>query len=232
MRPTEENLATYTSFTSKYPSDLLVNLPNTSYVFTMEDIDINNNFRISGHNKNPVKIIRCRATSIRCYSINAKITHCITGLSCSSDTLTSVYCNNSYLRTLGGKFIVDNCHIQHLESCNESVITNCMIDGYGVNSIPVGNRVSYCVCTDEANIFWKINSTTNTVISTKWPYSADSFTLSEEDSAQYLGDDGTQVGAYGGMNPFTDKNPYPLVKKLAVKSNNEDGVLKVKIDVE
>ena len=84
------------------------------------------------------------------------------------------------------------------------------------------------------SIFTHINSTTNRIVEFTWPTATyqQTFVLPEEVATNYLGDDGTQVGMLGGTNPFTDKSSNPQVKKLAVKSSAENGVLKVKIDVE
>ena len=59
-----------------------------------------------------------------------------------------------------------------------------------------------------------------------------SFELTDEAAAQYLGDDGTQVGVYGGNSPFNINLANPQVTKFTVNSSTENGQLKVKINVE
>lgn len=57
--------------------------------------------------------------------------------------------------------------------------------------------------------------------------------LTDEAAAQYLGDDGTQVGVYGGARGFTDvpSNPQVTSKEIAPQSD-ANGKLAVKITVE
>ena len=59
------------------------------------------------------------------------------------------------------------------------------------------------------------------------------YELTAEAARQYLGDDGTQVGIYGGDTPFTDvpTNPQITSRQIATKTDN-DGKLSVKITVE
>ena len=59
------------------------------------------------------------------------------------------------------------------------------------------------------------------------------YKLTEEAAAQFLGNDGTQVGIYGGQIPFSDvpTNPQIVSKNIASQSD-ENGKLSVKITVE
>lgn len=64
------------------------------------------------------------------------------------------------------------------------------------------------------------------------PAITETFELTETAAATYLGDDGTQVGIYGGTNPFNPTPTNPQVKKFTVSSTTEGDQLKVKINVE
>ena len=56
--------------------------------------------------------------------------------------------------------------------------------------------------------------------------------LKEEAAATYLGTDGTEVGIYGGLYPYTLMPDNPLVTKCDVANKTtEDGKLKVEIEV-
>ena len=59
-----------------------------------------------------------------------------------------------------------------------------------------------------------------------------SFELTETAATTYLGDDGKQVGIYGGTNPFAPTPTNPQVKKFTIDSTTSDGKLKVTINVE
>ena len=60
----------------------------------------------------------------------------------------------------------------------------------------------------------------------------ETYELTEEAAATYLGNDGTQVGIYGGSSPFNANPTSPQVTKFSVNSTTENGQLKVKINVE
>ncbi len=64
------------------------------------------------------------------------------------------------------------------------------------------------------------------------PAITETFELTETAVATYLGDDGTQVGIYGGTNPFNPTPTNPQVKKFTVSSTTEGDQLKVKINVQ
>lgn len=79
--------------------------------------------------------------------------------------------------------------------------------------------------TAYANVFKTLKNLSNISI-------YETFELTTTAAAQYLGDDGTQVGIYGGNNPFNLDSTNPQVTKFSVSSTNENGQLKVKINVE
>ena len=64
-----------------------------------------------------------------------------------------------------------------------------------------------------------------------WEFSED-YQLTDEAAATYLGDDGTQVGMYGGANPYSKQLSYPVITRCEVGNRtNEDGTLTVNIEV-
>lgn len=58
------------------------------------------------------------------------------------------------------------------------------------------------------------------------------YMLTTNAAATYLGDDGKQVGIYGGPTPFNPLPNNPQIKKFVVDSSTEGGKLNVKINVE
>lgn len=89
--------------------------------------------------------------------------------------------------------------------------TNVMVEGEGE--------------TAYANVFKTLRNISNMNI-------YETFELTDVAAAQYLGDDGKQVGIYGGNNPFNLDSTNPQVTKFSVSSTNENGQLKIKINVE
>ena len=89
--------------------------------------------------------------------------------------------------------------------------TNIMVDGQGE--------------TAYANVFKTLKD-----VRTSSLY--ETFELTDVAKTTYLGEDGTQVGIYGGTAPFTLEPTNPQVTKFVVSSTTEGGQLIVKINVE
>ena len=60
----------------------------------------------------------------------------------------------------------------------------------------------------------------------------ETFELTEEAKSKYLGDDGTQVGIYGGIYPYNPTTTAPQIKKFDVaRKSTAEGKLQVDIEV-
>lgn len=59
----------------------------------------------------------------------------------------------------------------------------------------------------------------------------ETFELTDDAKATYLGDDGTQVGIYGGEYPFNTTLSYPQFTKATVAKKAVDGKLSVNIEL-
>lgn len=115
------------------------------------------------------------------------------------------------------------------------------------NSIPANTY--HCVALSDVgtsktyeDLFGDLKNSTNKVASTAEVFKAytggvspsmdqDQYVLTDEAKTKFLGDDGTQVGIYGGSNPFTTIPSNPRIMNFSVLTNNEDGTLKVKLNV-
>ena len=61
---------------------------------------------------------------------------------------------------------------------------------------------------------------------------AETLELTDEAKTTYLGVDGTEVGMYGGLQPYNTTPSYPLITKMAVnKETDDEGKLGVTIEV-
>lgn len=59
-----------------------------------------------------------------------------------------------------------------------------------------------------------------------------SFVLTQTAKTQYLGNDGTEVGIYGGLVPFSEYPSFPRIISMSVgKKATSDGKLNVDIEV-
>jgi hypothetical protein len=58
------------------------------------------------------------------------------------------------------------------------------------------------------------------------------FELQDSIAANYLCLDGTQIGVYGGLHPFSPKVTSPVIKNINVaQRNNSEGKLEVNIEM-
>ena len=60
----------------------------------------------------------------------------------------------------------------------------------------------------------------------------ETFELTDDAKAKYLGTDGKEVGLYGGFQPFSATPSYPLITKMEVDGQTDaNGTLGVTIEV-
>jgi len=132
-----------------------------------------------------------------------------------------------------------------LSYIKNSTLTNCVIVGSNemVGSLPNSTFCYNCVATGTAtkafnNVAGANNIVVNDVSAVMKEFTGTnyndgiSFALTDEAASTYLGSDGTQVGMYGGLLPFTPM-PYTLqITKCNVASKSTvDGKLSVEIEV-
>lgn len=145
-------------------------------------------------------------------------TNCIVGgaVESYSHFINSILIMNTYFYSLPETCTAHNCIGITTESTNSIFAniadpSNVMIDGAGETA------------------YAKIFKTLKNVGS---PSLYETFELTDAAKTTYLGDDGTQVGVYGGTAPFTLESTNPQVTKFVVSSTTEGSQLKVKINVE
>ena len=127
---------------------------------------------------------------------------------------------------------------------------NCIICGTGqLSSLCEAHMcIGINLATPSKNIFENIIDTSNSMVVndkglgdyslvfktlTRLNVAIDSnYELTEAAAATYLGEDGTQVGIYGGATPYDPTPTNPLMKKFILNSTTEGNQLKVKINVE
>ena len=177
-------------------------------------------------------------TTLNCYN-------CIIKYAYSDGLYTS---SNSYAI---GKITATNCILGYRNDLPRSVLVNCIVIddwGYTLSSECLANNcvgMNHYYNDDNRNIFSNVYAP-NTMLEGYKPYSSifktfadignlpygETYELTDEAAAQYLGEDGTQVGVYGGTSPFNLSLTNPQITKFSVSSATENGQLKVKINVE
>lgn len=154
--------------------------------------------------------------------------------------------------------IAENCIIGYMSGeIQYSMMKNCILYPRHDQFWPIEETASceYCLGIDvfvegDQNVFTNITYSSNQTIykydifkTLRWDpepitwYSVakytdtETFELTDEAAATYLGSDGTQVGMYGGKFPFTTTLSYPQFTKATVAKEAVDGKLNVNIEI-
>ena len=155
------------------------------------------------------------------------------------------------------KIVATNClvNLDHT-SVPYSVFTNCIITSeygwYGNYPLPETCSAQNCLginSVETTDLFVNISNPSNIMVEGSGkdaftpifktlellktnPAFTETYELTETAAATYLGDDGTQVGIYGGVTPYNPTPTNPQIKKFTVNSTTEGEQLKVRINVE
>lgn len=137
----------------------------------------------------------------------------------STSTLMADHCD---ILVSSGVGTFKNCIFNCIYT-TESIVEKCVYYS-GDSKFEMGNRrLSY----EEWQTFFKKGED-------DWSsYNFDTATFELSNPSEFLGNDGTQVGIYGGETPFTDVPTNPqITKKEIAKQATAEGKLSVKITVE
>jgi len=146
--------------------------------------------------------------------------------------------NQNAVNTIYNSVLVCNNNI-HL---NNSTITNSIIataQGNSVTNTTFHNCIG--IQTIDSSLFvGQLNTTNMTVDNYDDVFETftgevtyeNSYQLKEEISNSFLGNDGTEVGIYGGMRPYNPRPPYMIIKTINVAGRTtEDDKLNVEIEL-
>lgn len=189
---------------------------------------------------NNALLVNCYvAGGYRAYSLSATSTvqfiNCfVRGLSnsnTSGEKMNASFINCLLYRAYNGGYF---------EDFNSSYFLNCVFYNYDTyNSAQIKlkstNLAEYCVAVGCSGLFSDIQNGSYM----NWTTTAQDFfkstyiyELTDEAKTRYLGDDGTEVGLYGGMMPYNLTPLYPRITKMNVaKRTTNDGKLSVDIEV-
>ena len=136
-----------------------------------------------------------------------------------------------------------NCIIRDADRTKECRFVNSIIYtiDYGYRNIQSTSVANNCVAVNYTDFFMDspassgcTNTSFNNVFKTfTGTYSdEENFELTDAAKTTYLGTDGTQVGLYGGVMPYTSTPSYPQITKMNVANKTTaDGKLSVEIEV-
>lgn len=119
-----------------------------------------------------------------------------------------------------------NCVLWCYHGSNRLNDTNTILNCVGINVD------FYNIQDKETDIYVSGDNYSDIFKSFSGEYSdSETFELTDEAKSTYLGDDGTQVGIYGGELPFNTILPYPQFTKANVAKKAVDGKLSVNIEL-
>jgi hypothetical protein len=182
----------------------------------------------------------------------------VNATSCEMNLLTIIHCKitealrlskntmgriiNSYIRypynesSGTGALELSNCVLLNAYNTNRSVFTNCILD-YSGSDISIRSSNSCYNCISFGQAFDKVSQISNYTLDSRDAlmklFKTDTFfEFTDTAKKMYIGNDGTEIGLYGGNLPFSIHILSPKIIKCNVSSKTtSDGKLSVDIEV-
>lgn len=162
--------------------------------------------------------------------------------------------SSNFINTVIGYTLMDinstaeftNCVLSKCNHmCGNSRIVrlqNCILCNDEENSKLEETQKAYnCVYIGPDNIFFQNQSSSTNIYLSEFSsifktYNGiytdeENYELTDEAKALYLGNDGKEIGLYGGNLPYNTVTPLPYVSKKEIASQTENGKLKINITV-
>lgn len=240
--------ATTGTYCTHIVGDFAINIPDSiNQHLTMEGIYHENSIRINGTLNNAM-LQKCQFGSIFYSSTSYTVKdltciHCYITKSIGLPDNTSANFISCVIRSPnnnGGNMEFTNCVLLgRLDYMNNSYFQNCIFRGeYLLKS---SNMATYCAgfayYATNSNPFINLSSQATNKVLTEEQVDAlfvpDTFyELTEEAKAEYIGQDGTELGIYGGNLPYETRILSPQITKCNVAAKTTaDGKLSVDIEV-
>ena len=174
---------------------------------------------------------------------NLTMLHCNVTSSMSLNSSSTANLINSYIHNLYGTSLdVTNCYIYLYtgssvsDPIKKSQFRNCFIITSWNNYSLSSNCMVYNCVGYGTSLFTNHSSKNNVALtSSEWPTlftSTGFYQLTDEAKTKYKGDDGTEVGLYGGSLPYDLHIAKPQITKCNIaQKTTADGKLSVDIEV-
>lgn len=231
----------------------------TAQYFSLEGIKTDNN-TLTIQNATYAQFAKCNFYTVYLFSNQyLNFIHCYFRNSAGgySTTLNATSCfingfnpNNSTTSTSTTHQVwtLNNCILNQsksLSSLNKIVITSCILidktESYSTSTInyyiPTNSTPTYCLYKGSStNPFKNFNDTIsgyhNAIFTGSELFVPNTFGKLTAEAKKHLGDDGTEVGIYGGSMPFDPTPFYPQITnfKVAPKTTSS-GTLRVDMDI-
>lgn len=241
------------SFRTQIVGNFDINIEETTdNHLTIEGIYHENTITMYG-TLNNVMLQKCQFTSIN-RSSDDNTVNSLTCIHCDITDHIDMprYCSANFINSVittpnnvwGGNLEFTNCIILHtFRLIYNSFFTNCFFyasEG-AYTELNGSNMATYCVgCTryysSDHSPFINISSSTNKTL-TEQEFNAlfkpnTFYELTDEAKQEYIGNDGTEIGIYGGNLPYNTRILSPQITKCNVAAKTTaDGKLSVDIEV-
>lgn len=243
-------------------NSLTINIPSTDpNRFSMEGIRCSGGIQLNGNFENPY-FLKCWFTTVygsgdfkNALFVNCRITDYNESAFYGSSTTQFVNCYVTSIKhrnsAASASFI--NCVIRPYEGWDPRLLSSCQFvncifynnSSSSATSLPSTSIATNCIAINDNNLMSNLFNNSqpnpncgfalysevfkNFTGALTW---GQTFELTDEAKTTYLGNDGTEVGMYGGVMPYTDVPPYPQIKKMNVANKaTADGKLSVEIEV-
>lgn len=241
------------TISNAYPTELQgefsINIPDSCSSLVIEGVYCSSQVTLVKM-KNPV-FMKSKFTSLNGSTSgsvidNLTMLHCNVLNSMSLNSSSTANLINSYIYQLSGTSLdVTNCYVYtNPYYISKSQFRNCLIlsiynpNSYYSSDFSATNMIYNCVGANVNNkgIFTN-HTTSNNVILTKSNFDAlftstGFYQLTDAAKAKYKGDDGTEVGLYGGSLPYDLHIAKPQITKCNIaQKTTADGKLSVDIEV-
>jgi hypothetical protein len=231
---------------------------DTSY-FEAEGIAFRGTFSIGdgtssfNRDKGRFKFTKCIIQSLNTYHKELFVSNSIiTSAQMNNTAENPARFYNCILNTTPKNSYCDNCIIStssHIESSNPFNFNNCVIIrnnttqtdfsfANAYNSIICGFTTSFGTNNTFMNVTDVFETWNGTFYSignnnfATWAFNLDTFKLKENVANTILGNDGTQVGIFGGTAPFDYTPYYNVIKRLNVSQRtNAEGMLGIEVEL-
>ena len=237
------------TISNAYPTEIqgsfTINVPDSCSSLVIEGVCCSNTVTLY-YLKNPVFMkskFYCITHSSSYYVNNLTMLHCYVDYNLNLSSNSSANIINSCIYSLQGTSLdVTNCYISfNAASVSKSQFRNCLIynTGSGAAYIPSNCMVYNCIGYAPYNVstFYYHSSLNNNINLSKEQWDAlftstGFYQLTDEAKAKYKGDDGTEVGLYGGSLPYDLHITKPQITKCNIaQKTTADGKLSVNIEV-
>lgn len=182
--------------------------------------------------------------------VNCKITSQFSNKGTSTFQFVNSYVSNVMFWNDKGSGTFVNCIIKpqsgyECSNIRNSQLYNCIIDhsvDYNNTDFPSTSQATNCVVVNYRSVFGQSQANIGCIGDVSYAnmfkdytgtYTDDqTFELTDEAKAMYLGTDGMEIGLYGGLMPYNSTPTYPQITKMNVaKKTTADGKLSVEIEV-